>query len=165
MLARVGAGGGFGQPEAADRFAGGHLRQPLLFLFLGAVLVDGAHGQRALHRDEGAQAGVAGFEFGGGQAVFHGGAAGAAVALQVHAEQAELGHLGHDLQREYGVLVPAGDVRLDRAVHKGADVVPQRELGITEQRIEVDQIGFGGQVEPLRSEHGFRLDGGRLLPR
>ena len=30
--------------------------QPLLFLFLGAVLVDGAHGQRALHGDEGAQA-------------------------------------------------------------------------------------------------------------
>ena len=100
-----------------------------------------------------------------GESVFHGGAAGAAVALQVHAEQAELGHFGHDLQREDRLLVPAGDVRLDRAVHKRPDVVAQRELGITQQRIEIDQIGFSGQVEPLRSEQGFRLDGSRVLPR
>ena len=41
-------------------------------------------------RDEGAEAGVAGLQLHRGQAVLDGAAAGAAVALQVHAEQAEI---------------------------------------------------------------------------
>ena len=64
-------------------------------------------------RDEGAQAGVAGLQFQRGQAVLDGAAAGAAVALQVHAEQAELAQLRDDLAREDGLLVPVGDVRPD----------------------------------------------------
>ena len=53
---RVAAGGRLGQPEAADQLAGGHAGQPPLLLLLGAELRDRAHRQRALHRDERADA-------------------------------------------------------------------------------------------------------------
>ncbi len=53
--AGVRAGVGLGQPEAADRLAGGHPRQPLLLLLLAAPALDRVHRQRPLHRDERAQ--------------------------------------------------------------------------------------------------------------
>ena len=140
MPARVAAGGGFGQPEAADQLALGHARQPLLLLLLRAVLVDRAHRQRPLHRDEGAQAGVAGLQFQRGQAVLDGAAAGAAVPLQVHAEQAEIAELGGDLPREVRVLVPARDVRADPRVDEGADLVPLRQFLGGEQGVQVQVV-------------------------
>ena len=51
------------------------------------------HGQRSLDGDERADPGIAGLQLHGGQAVFDGGAARAAVALQVHAQHAELAEL------------------------------------------------------------------------
>ncbi len=48
--------------------------------------------ERGLHADEAAKAGVAAFQFLHHQAVFHVGHAGAAVALEVGAEEAELAH-------------------------------------------------------------------------
>src|SRR6478735_6090071 len=87
---RVRAGRGLGQGKCADQFAGGHPGEPLLLLVLGAPLVDGRHGEGALHGDERADARIAGLEFHRREAIFDGGAAGAAVALQVHAEHTEL---------------------------------------------------------------------------
>ena len=49
---RVGAVVGLGQPEAADRLAGRHRRQPPLLLLLAAVPPDRVHRQRALHADQ-----------------------------------------------------------------------------------------------------------------
>ena len=74
---------GLGQAEAADRLAAGHRRQPALLLRLGAVGVDRVHAQRALHRDEAAQAGVAALELLHDQPVGDVAEAGAAVALEV----------------------------------------------------------------------------------
>ena len=54
--AGVRAGVGLGQAEAADRLAGGHPRQPLLLLLLRAPAPDREHRQRALDRDQAADA-------------------------------------------------------------------------------------------------------------
>ena len=56
--ARVGAGVGLGQPEAPDRLAGGHARQPFLLLLLASPAPDAVHRQRTLHRDQRAHARV-----------------------------------------------------------------------------------------------------------
>ena len=77
-------GARLGQPEAADRLAAGHLRQPSLLLLLGAEGVDRLHRQRALHGHERAQPAVDGLELGAGEPVLDRAAARAAVALQVH---------------------------------------------------------------------------------
>ena len=79
-----------GEAEAADRLAGRHPGQPLLLLLLRAVLPDREHGQRALDRDQAAQAGVGGLQLPAGDAVGDRAHPGAAVTGQVHAEQAEL---------------------------------------------------------------------------
>ena len=71
---------GLGQPEAADRLAGRHPRQPGLLLLLAAELPDREHGQRALHRHHAAHAGVAGLQLQAGQPVRDGVGARAAVA-------------------------------------------------------------------------------------
>jgi hypothetical protein len=116
------------QPSPSDQVAGGHPGQPALLLLLGSELVDRAHGERSLDADERTQAGVAGFEFHGGEAVLDGTAAGAAVAGQVHAEQAQRRHLLDDLAREVRGLVPVGDVRCDPLGDERADPVAQIEF-------------------------------------
>ena len=75
------------QPIASP---GVHRRQPALLLLLGAPLPDREHRERALHRDEAADAGVAGLELLAGEAVHDRARARQAVALEVHPEEAEL---------------------------------------------------------------------------
>jgi hypothetical protein len=58
----------------------------------------------------------------------------------VHAEQAEFGHLRHDLEREDSVLVPSGDVGLDRRVDEGAHLGAQRDLLGAEEGVDADQV-------------------------
>ena len=118
----------------------GHPGQPLLLLLLGAELVDRAHRQRTLHADEGAQAGVARLQLHGGQPVLDGAAAGAAVARQVHAEQAEFADLGGDLAREDRRLVPRGDVRADPLVDERADLVAERQFLGGEEGVQVQVV-------------------------
>ena len=110
--AGVRAGVGLGQPEAADRLAGGHPRQPLLLLLLRAPAVDRVHRQRALHRDEAAHAAVAGLELQAGQAVGGGAGAGAAVALAgaCRARRACRAR-GASSRRDRRLLEPVADVR------------------------------------------------------
>ncbi len=84
-------------PKLPMIVARGHARQPLRLLLLGAVAMDGGHRERALHADEGADARIAGLEFERREPVVDGAAAGAAVALELHSQQAELAQLGHEL--------------------------------------------------------------------
>ena len=97
----VGARGGLGETEAADHLAARHPRQPLLLLLLAAPAVDRAHRERALHRHERADAGVAGLELEGREPVLDGAAAGASVSVEVHTEHAELAEGGRELGREH----------------------------------------------------------------
>ena len=106
--------------------------------------MDGRHRQRSLDGDEGAQSGVAGFEFEGGETVFDGGTPRAAVPLQMHAEEAELAHLTHDLGRKDRAFVPFGDVRADPLVDEAADLFAQRQLVVGEESGEVEQVGGVG---------------------
>ena len=64
-----------------------------LLLLLGAEAVDRVHGQAALHRHHRAHAGVARLDLQAGHAVGRRVQAGTAVALEVHAEHAELAEL------------------------------------------------------------------------
>ncbi len=139
--ARVGAGVRLGQPEAADEPAGGHAGQPLLLLFLRAVLPDGVHRQGALDGDEAAQAGVDGFEFQAGQAVGHGTGTGAAVALQVHAEHTRLAQPSGEFPRGYGSpLEPVRDVGAQVAVAHGADGVADVAFLVGQQGVDPEQV-------------------------
>ena len=100
-----------GQPEAADGLTRRHPGQPFLLLFRGAVFPDREHGQRALDRDQAAQPGVGRFQLPAGDPVGDGAHPRAAVAGQVHAEQAQLAELGGQLTGQRAGLEPVGDVR------------------------------------------------------
>ncbi len=89
----VGAGVGLGEAEAADRLSRRHPGQPLLLLLFGAELPDREHRQRSLDGDEGAEAAVTRLQFEAGDAVAGGRGARAAIALEVHAEQAQAAKL------------------------------------------------------------------------
>ena len=69
--ARVGAGIGLGQAEAADHVSRVHRRQPPLLLLLGAPAPDREHRERPLDRDGAADAGVAGLELHAREPVCH----------------------------------------------------------------------------------------------
>ena len=112
--AGVGAGVGLGQPEAADRLAGGHPRQPLLLLLLAARSArsrtspatpaprpaTGCPSRRPRAPGRPGRTSTALMP-------------GAAVALEVHAEQAELAEALHQAARvvDLAALEPVRDVR------------------------------------------------------
>ena len=80
--------------------------------------------------------GVAGLELEAGQAVGHGAGAGAAVALEVHAQQPEGAHLLGQLDREGAVLEPLGHVGEDAVAHELANGVAQQALLLAEQGVD-----------------------------
>src|SRR5258708_5888857 len=111
--------------------------------------MDREHAERALHRDEAAQSAVAALQLLAGEAVHHVAHPRGAVAVQVHAEDAETGELRHDLQREGCPLVVVGDdgkeSLVDEASHRRADqslLLGQQVVGA----IEIHQLRQG---EPI----------------
>ena len=130
------------------------LRQPLVLLLLGAVPVDGEHRQRALHRHEAAEPAVAGFQFQAGQAVADGVGARTSVAVQVHAEQAEVAELLGQFLWQRGRFEPVFDVGpksgVDELAHGGGDVafvVVEQPVGVEQfQRCVGGLLAGGGAV-------------------
>jgi hypothetical protein len=102
--------------------------------------VDCGHGQRALDRDESADPGIAGFQFHCGQAVFDGGAAGAAVTLQMHAQDAQFAQLRGDVVGKDPAVVPVSDVRADLLVGEVADPLPEGQLIRGQQRVQCQDV-------------------------
>src|SRR5208282_1067668 len=88
----IGAEAGFGESEAAELFAFLHGGQPGLLLLFAAEFIDWVHDESRLHADEAAHAAVAAFELLGHQSVFDVAHAGAAVAFERCAEEAEIAH-------------------------------------------------------------------------
>ena len=72
----------------------------VFFLLVGAEGVNGIHHQRRLHADKAAKAGVAALQLLHHQAVLHVGHAGAAVALEIGAVEAQLAHHWHEFARK-----------------------------------------------------------------
>ena len=142
--ADVAAEVGLRETEAADRAAARELRQPALLLLGRAVGVDRIHHETALHRREGAQAGVAALELLHHQAVGDVVHARAAVAVEVRAEQAEIGELGDERHRERAVLA---DVLLDARQELLRDELAHglaRELLLVgEQVVEAEEVDAG----------------------
>ena len=151
------AGVGLGEAEAADRLAGGHPRQPLLLLLVAAPAVDRVHRQRPLHADEAAQPGVDGLELAAGHAVRRGAGAGAAVALEVHAEQAELAEHRPEVVGQRALVVPLGDVGRELAPGEVAHRVADRAVLVGEQVVdpqEVVRCKSGSSSCPFRGSLG-----------
>ena len=157
--AGIAAGIGLGEAEAPDHLAARHLGQPLLLLLLGAVSPDREHGQRALHGDEGAEAGVAGLQLQAGQPVAGGAGARTAIALQVHAEQAQVADLARHLLREDALFEPLLEAGQHPAAHEPAHAVPDQALLVRELAIEAQQVigvGLGPRRVRLRGGHAPR---------
>src|SRR5207302_6970703 len=138
----VGAGVRLGQPEAADRVALVNGRKPALLLLLRAPAQDREHRERALHRDEASHPGVARLELHAGQPVGHGARARQAVALEVHAEEAELRHFLRELARQDALLEPFADMRHDTLAHPLPDGVPDRLLLVVEERVDREEVAW-----------------------
>ena len=138
--AGIGAEAGFGESEAAELFALLHRRQPGLFLLLAAEVVDGIHAQSRLHADEAAHAGVAALEFLRHQSVFDVAHAGAAVALERRAEEAEIGHGLDQFARKAAGAVALFDDGDEVVFDELARGVADQALFFGEQRIELDEI-------------------------
>ena len=113
---------GLGQPEASDELALGHLRQVAVLLLLGTPGINRVHRERALHRGERAQAGIAGLELLHDQPIGDVVHPGASVAFEIGAENTELGHLRHQLERKS----LAGKMALDFGQNLALDELPDR---------------------------------------
>jgi hypothetical protein len=116
-------------------------REPLFLLRFAAPAVDRRHRQGALDGHEGADAGIAGLEFHGCESVFDGGAARAAVALQMHAKDSELAEFRRQFPREQCLLVPPADVRADPLVGKIAYLLTNLQFLGGQEGIEGKDIG------------------------
>ena len=144
---RVGSRVRLGKPEAADRLAPVHRRQPVLLLLLGSPLPDGEHRERALDGDGAAHAGVAGLQLEAGEAVRDRARPGQPVAVEVHPEEAEPCELLDDLAGQDALLEPVAHVRQHAVAHEGADGVADRALLVVQEgveREEVEGIELGG---------------------
>jgi hypothetical protein len=132
----VRTGGGFGETEGAEDFAGGKTAEVALFLILCAV-----GEERELDRGigDGNGSGHGGVHFGNflkhedvGDSV----QAGATPFFgHEHAATAEGAEFLDDVEREMIGALPVFDVRADFGVHEGADGVPNEELVIGEGEI------------------------------
>lgn len=138
--AGVGAEVGFSKAEAADFFAGGEGGQPLVLLLFCAEGVDGIHDERGLDAGEAAQTGVAAFELLHDEAILDVGHAGAAVAVEVDAEEAELAHGFDELAREAAVAVALLDDGDEVVFDEVAGGFANHALVFSEEGVEVEEI-------------------------
>ena len=154
---------GLGEAEAADDLALRHPRQPFHLLLFAAERVDGIHHERALHRRERADAGVAALELLHDEPVADVVQPRAAVFLgEVRAEHAELGHRRDELLRESALDVLLADDREDLFVDEAADGVADRALFFGERGVDVEKIAVAG-LELGRGEVGVVVVGGHAL--
>src|SRR5262249_39151857 len=129
-------------------------------LLLRSEAVDRIHDERPLHGDEAADAGIDTLELLHDEAVLDVGHAGAAVAFEVRAEEAELGHFGDQLGGKTGVAVAIANQRQDSLLGESARGLPNHALLFGEERVDREVVySSKGHVDLL--EH----DWGRFAPR
>src|SRR5205814_9652188 len=105
-----------------------HRGEPALPLLPAPPAPDGEHGERALHRGHRAQPRVARLELLHDEPVGAVGEPGAAVALQVRAEEAELAHARDERARELPLGMTALDHGEPLAHHEAAHARPRLAL-------------------------------------
>ena len=111
--------------------------QPGILLLVAAESVDGVHDQRRLHADEGAHAGVAALQFLRDQAVFDIRHAGAAIAMQRCAEEAEIGHGLDQFARKAAGAIALLDDGDEIVFDELAGGVADQALVVVQQGIEM----------------------------
>ena len=111
-LQRDGVGSviGLGERERPDRVQCGHRRQPALLLLLRAAHRDRLHGQPGVHAEEGAQRPVAAVQLHVDEPAGHGAHAGGAVAVDVLADDLQLGQPPEQVPGQLGLLPVVADV-------------------------------------------------------
>ena len=132
----IGSEIGLGQAEASDGLAALQGGEPLLLLLLAAVGEDGVHDERALHGDEAAHAGIDALEFLHDEAVLGIAHAGAAVAFEVGAEEAEVGHFRYDLGGKAPVAEAIADQRQNAFLGEPPRGLPHHQLLFTEEGVD-----------------------------
>ena len=152
------AGGRLGEAEAGHVFAGGELGQVVVFLRLGAVVLDQfGRAQRIGDDDEGADRGVDRADLGQNRADGQGGERLAAVRLgneEAHEaftlEKAQ--HLVRYAPRAVDVVaIQHAQQLIDRAVEKGLFLVGELAVGAGENRLEVGVATKELPVDPYRA--------------
>jgi len=138
--AGIGAEAGFGEAEAADGLAGLEARQPMLFLLLGAEGENRVHDEAALHAGEGAEPGIAAFNFLHDQAIFDAIQAGAAIAVDIGAEESEFAHLADQVGGEAAVVVAVFDDGEDLFVDELAGGLSDEAFVIGEEGVKVEVV-------------------------
>src|ERR671920_1059630 len=138
---RVGAMRGLGEAEGPQLLHPRHRREPLLFLLLATQHLDGAHRKPRVDPEEGIEAAVTPCLLYGHKTGGHVAYSRAAVALYRGARDVQLGDLGHQLERELGlvpVLVDYGD---DLPVCEGADLVTYLTLLVRKELLDEVVVG------------------------
>ena len=160
--ARIGAVIGLGQAEAAEQFAGRHLRQIFAALRLGAIGIDRLHGERGLHRHRRAEAGIDPLELARDQPVADIAETGAAVFLgDGRAQQPERAHLAKNRRVGLAVAIGGDDARKQLLLGIVARGVAHHALFLGQLAFEVERIvPFERGVLDLGA---FRLAFSRLL--
>ena len=144
-------GSGLGEAEAGERRAGDQVGQPGLLLLVGAIGQDRVDSQpdRRLQRDRHRLVDAADLLDRDAQAGEVTVLARPAVLLRRRqAEQAELAHLLHDVDREVVCLVPVGCVRGDLRLGEVSDAVA--EVLVLPGQFEAHPESFGSHPRPCR---------------
>jgi hypothetical protein len=99
-------------------------------------LQDGIHHERALDRDEAAQAGIRALDFLHDEPVFDVAHAGASVTLEIGAEKTERRHFGDEFAGEAGVAESVADQREGALIGEAPGCLPDHEFLRGELRID-----------------------------
>src|SRR5207249_11359463 len=127
-----------------------HGGEPALLLLLAPPAPDGEHRERALHRGHRAQPRVARLELLHDEPVGDVGEPGAAVALQVRAEEAELGHARDERARELLLRVAALDPGQHLALDEAPHARPRHALLLAEELLQPVVVDLArGHLDPL----------------
>ena len=102
--------------------------------------MDGVHDERGLHADEAADAGVAALELLVEEAGFDVVHAGAAVAVEGGAEEAELAHRADEFFGEAAVAIAVLDDGDEFVFDEGAGVGADEELVFGEEGVELEEV-------------------------
>ena len=117
-------------------------------MLVGPERVNGVHAEAALHRDETAERGVSALELLHDQAVFDIAQAGAAVAMEIGPEEAEVSDWTGQLVGKSAVAEVLRDLRNELVLHELTRFPANEQLLLAQQRIEIHEINA------LEFEHG-----------
>ena len=132
--ARVRAGIGLRQAEAADPFAARQFRKIFLALLVAAVGVDRMHDERGLYAHHRAIAGIDALDLTRDQSISHVIGFGTAILdRQRRSEETKLAHLAEDARVRYFLRIGFDDVRLQ-------PLLRERSCGVADQLFVAGQL-------------------------